>query len=263
MQSNNTRAISSWRAFARQVRAEQEKLLVALDEYPNSILVTGCQRSGGTMLARVITNSNGMARYPFSKDDELDAALILAGRHSPKIKGRYCFQTTYLNERYHEYFEHPAHHIIWSLRNPYSVVYSMVYNWRRFALNELFLQCGYTQMDYRDRIRFQRFGMFGISPLKRAAYAYNGKVSQLFSLKTGYPEDNITVVEYDILVKDKMRMLPALYQRVGLAYAPDYAAPISERSLNKRKRLNDTEKLKVKQICEPVYQNALALVDLR
>jgi Holliday junction resolvasome RuvABC ATP-dependent DNA helicase subunit len=38
-----------------------------------------------------------MVDFSSGEDDELDAALILAGfvEHTPR--GRYCFQTTYLN----------------------------------------------------------------------------------------------------------------------------------------------------------------------
>lgn len=252
----------TWPAFAREVRGTQASLLTRLDDFPDSVLVTGCQRSGGTMLARVITQSEGMVNYWFGKDDELDAALVLSGRVPHQSSGRHCFQTTYLNERYREYLDHPGHRIVWSLRNPQSVVYSMVYNWRRFALNELFLQCGYGQMDYRDRVRFQRFGLFGIAPIRRAAYAYAGKVAQLFYLREHYPADRLTILEYDQLVRDKARLLHALYQRIDLAYRDDYADPISERSLGKKDRLSANERAVVEDIALPVFERALKLVDL-
>lgn len=252
----------TWPAFAREVRGTQASLLTRLDDFPDSVLVTGCQRSGGTMLARVITQSEGMVNYWFGKDDELDAALVLSGRVPHQSSGRHCFQTTYLNERYPEYLDHPGHRIVWSLRNPQSVVYSMVYNWRRFALNELFLQCGYGQMDYRDRVRFQRFGLFGIAPIRRAAYAYAGKVAQLFYLREHYPADRLTILEYDQLVRDKTRLLPALYQRIDLPYRDAYADPISERSLGKKDRLSADERAVVEDLALPVFERALKLVDL-
>lgn len=254
--------ISDWKSFARDVRGTQEYLFERLDNFPESVLVTGCQRSGGTMLARVITNSDGMVNYWFGKDDELDAALVLSGKVEIESHGRYCFQTTYLNERYPEYFEHPSHYIIWSLRNPNSVVYSMVYNWKRFALNELFIQCGFNQMNYQDRIRFQRFGLLGIPPIRRSVYAYNGKIAQVFKLAKCYPEERLTVVEYDNLVREKERLLPILYEGINLAYRPEYAEPISDRSLNKRSRLSKAESQLVEDVCMPVYEEALKLVSL-
>ncbi|MBN1008729.1 hypothetical protein [Amphritea pacifica] len=260
---NNNQKIKSWRDFAWSVRGVQEKILNCLDDYPDSVLVTGCQRSGGTMLARVITNSDGMMNYWFSNDDELDAAQILSGRVEHEPRGRYCFQTTYLNERYSEYFEHQGQRIVWSLRNPHSVVYSMVYNWKRFALNELFLQCGFDQMDYRDRIRFQKFGILGVPPIRRAAYAFNGKISQLFDLKENYPEGQLTVLDYDTLVMNKNTLLPLLYERIDVDYKPEYAEAISERSLNKKNSLKPDEKEIVEYLCMPVYEAALELINLK
>jgi len=254
--------IKSWKSFSRDVRGTQECLLGRLDEFPDSVLVTGCQRSGGTMLSHLITNSAGMVNYWSGGDDELDAALLLSGQTPHEPRGRYCFQTTYLNERLSEYFEHPAHYIIWLLRNPHSVVYSMVYNWKRFALNELFLQCGYVEMDYRDRVRFQRFGILGVPPLRRAAYSYNGKVSQVFKLREGYAKDRLIVLDYDNLIRAKERLLPILYERIHLAYDSGYAESISEYSLNKKDCLRDREKELIDTVCMPIYNAALKLVNL-
>ncbi|MEW5788594.1 MAG: hypothetical protein AB1899_12150 [Pseudomonadota bacterium] len=253
----------TWQAFARRVRGTQEKLLTRLDDYPDSVLVTGCQRSGGTMLARVLTGSEGMVNYWFGDDDELDAALVLAGTVPEPPRGRYCFQTTYLNERYREYFEHPGQRIVWSLRNPHSVVYSMVYNWKDFALNELFLACGYAEMDHVDRIRFQRFGLLGIPRIRRAAYAYNGKVKQVFELRQHYHPDRLTILEYDQLVREKTRLLPELYARIGLAYQDRYADPISERSLKKKDKLKPAESKLLDAVCMPVYEAARAILTLK
>jgi hypothetical protein len=55
--------ITSWRGFAKEVRSKQLKLLVNLENFPNSILVTGCQRSGGTILAQVITHLRNSIWY--------------------------------------------------------------------------------------------------------------------------------------------------------------------------------------------------------
>lgn len=254
---------ASWPAFAREVRGTQDRLLNRLDEFPDSILITGCQRSGGTMLSRVITGSEGMEKFWFSKDEELDAALILSGAVPHTPKGRYCFQTTYLNERWPEYLEHAGKFtMIWSLRNPYSVIYSMVYNWKRFALNELFLACGYAHMDHADRVCFQRFGIFGIAPIRRAAYAFVGKVGQLPELHRLLPEGNLHILEYDRLVRGKNELLPQLYDRIRLAYKPEYGQPISERSLGKKSRLTATEQAVVDRICGETYERALGLVNL-
>jgi hypothetical protein len=251
---------TSWQSFARDVRGKQEKLLVRLSEFEDSILVTGCQRSGGTMLSRVFTNSEGMRNYWFGKDDELDAALILSGKVHHVVQGRYCFQTTYINERWNEYFDHLSRYrMVWCLRNPYSVVYSMVYNWKTFALNELFLSCGFSHMNYEDRVRFQRFGLWRIPKIRRGAYAYAGKVSQLLSLHSRLPSEVLNVVEYDDLVKNKTRLLPLLYNRLSLQFRSSDAESISERSLGKKEKLSNTEKGEVNALCEGIFENARSL----
>lgn len=254
---SNRMAVSPWPGFARQVRGKQEKLLIHLDEFPDSILVSGCQRSGTTMVSRVISNSEGMFNFQISRDDEYDAACILSGRTSHTRQGRYCFQTTYLNERHHEYFEHPDHRIIWVLRNPHSVVYSMVYHWKTFPLNELFLTCGYSWMGHEDRVRFQRHGVRGISRIRQAAYAFNGKVSQVIDIKSNYPAGRLAVLEYDQLVREKDRLFPLLYNFVNLPYKPEYIANVSTQSLGKKNSLDPEEMKIVDDICMPVYEAAL------
>ena len=61
--------------------------------------------------------------------------------HEPR--GRYCFQTTYMYDRLEQYqlFASDSK-VVWLLRNPYSVVWSMLHNWKRSALAELFAGCG-------------------------------------------------------------------------------------------------------------------------
>jgi hypothetical protein len=255
---------TNWQSFARDVRGTQGKLLVRLSEFQDSILVTGCQRSGGTMLSRVFTNSEGMTNYWFGKDDELDAALILSGRVPHVIHGRYCFQTTYLNERYDEYFDHlQAYRMIWCLRNPHSVVYSMVHNWKNFALNELFLTCGYGFMNYEDRVRFQRFGLWGIPRIRRGAYAYAGKVSQLFALQAAIPQGILNVVEYDDLVMNKAIVLPRLHERLSVKFRTGDADSISERSLGKREKLSSDERKVVDIQCADIFERARLLSNVR
>lgn len=156
----NSKTINTWRKFSRCVKFRQDKLLLRLDDFPNSILIAGCQRSGTTMLARIITQSEGMVNYWFGPDDELDAALILSGHEAHQPRGRYCFQTTYLNERYPEYFEHENFRMVWILRNPHSVVHSMLHNWKDFALNNLFSSCAAQLVEERYRRRHEILGIW-------------------------------------------------------------------------------------------------------
>lgn len=255
--------IKTWKKFGREVRSRGCHLFSRLDDFPNSVLVTGCQRSGTTMLSRIITQSSGMVNYQFGSDDELDAALILSGvvEHTPK--GRYCFQTTYLNECFKEYFEHKNNFkVVWVLRNPFSVVHSMLHNWKNFALNELFAACGADLLDNKDRQRFKRLGVWGVSRLNRACLAYCGKISQLFELKTSLRSDKLIVLEYERLVRNKEKLLPKLYKFIDLSYCPNYADMIHSKSLSMHSFLSKKEHLKVEESCSSIYHKAKKLVTL-
>lgn len=257
-------AIQSWEQFARDVRSGGCSLLRRLPDFPDAILVTGCQRSGTTILSRVITRSAGMANFWFGRDDELDAALILSGAVPHSLPGRHCFQTTYLNECYGEYREAVAEQkVIWVLRNPRSVVHSFINNWGRFAFNELFRDCGTTALSSRDRKRYDVTGRWGMSRLVRACYSFNAKVSQLFTLKEHLSEDQLLVVEYDDLVGSKTRVLPEIYGFIDLPYDESYADLIHGRSVGKSVKLGDKQRRLVDELCGPVYTRAAKLVSIR
>lgn len=250
--------IETWPQFVKHIRSQKMELLQRLDQFPHSILVTGCQRSGTTALARLITQSAGMTNYWFGQDDELDAALILCGAVEHAPHGRYCFQTTYVNDSLPEYFEHHnGHKIIWVLRNPYSVVYSMLHNWKRHALNQLFVQCGLSALSSNDLRRYQRWGTFGFGRLKKACYAYVGKTNHFFALKNGILPDNFLAVEYDAMVQNKEAILPEIYKFIGLDYREEYSARIVARSVNKSDQLSQKDKEVIKGICWPVYEESL------
>jgi len=202
-----------------------------------------------------------MVNYWFGPDDELDAALILSGVVEAGAPGRYCFQTTYLNECVTEYYQHSGSwKLIWVHRNPHSVVYSMIHNWSRFALNELFRGCGAQYLSGREKRRFDRYGIWGLSRLKRACYSYNGKVSQLFELVQKLPEGRMMILDYEELVKSKESVLPRIYQHIGLTYRPEYAEKIHSRSLSKASRLSQREETMINELCLPVDQRVRALL---
>lgn len=258
----NNNAIKTWPKFAKSVRSQQDKLLSRLEDFPDSILIAGCQRSGTTMLARILTESEGMVNYWFGPDDELDAALILSGNVEHEPRGRYCFQTTYLNECYPEYFEHNNFRMVWVLRNPHSVVYSMLHNWRRFALNELFDSCAAQLLDDRYKRRFEMFGHWGVPRLLRACYAYNAKTSQIGLLRAQLDESRLQVVDYDELVKNKARILPRIYEFLDLPYKNEYEQAIKVSSLTKSSKAGSREQDAVTRLCMPVYTKQLEFITL-
>lgn len=258
----NNKTIKTWPEFARHVRNKQDDLLSRLEDFPDSILIAGCQRSGTTMLAQIITQSEGMVNYWFGPDDELDAALILSGNVKHEPRGRYCFQTTYLNERYPEYFEHKNFRMVWMVRNPHSVVYSMLHNWPRFALNELFSSCATQLLDERYKRRFEMFGRWGVPRLLRACYAYNAKNSQIRQLRVHLDETRLQVVDYDDLVKNKAYILPRIYEFLGRPYKSEYEQAIKTSSLTKSSRASKHEQQAVERLCMPVYKQLHEFITL-
>jgi Sulfotransferase domain len=244
------------------VRSDQEGAIFWPGWTNFRILVTGCQRSGTTMLSRIITQCEGMVSYRFGRNDELDAALILSGfvPHTPQ--GRYCFQTTYLNESVSEYYDYVnGHKIIWVLRNPFSVIHSMLHNWRNFALNELFEVCGVHLLNEKEKRFYKWFGVWGISRLKRACLSYNGKISQVFELTKRLKQDTIITIEYDSLVSKKNDILPLIYRFIGLRYESKYAEMIHSKSLTKSNLLSTREHALIERMCIPIYREAKRLVN--
>lgn len=249
--------ITNWEEFDEKVRSKGHPLLKRLDEFPDSVLVTGCQRSGTTMLSRVITQSDGMVNYWFGPDDELDAALILSGYVAHPPAGRYCFQTTYINRRYHEYYVHTnGHKILFVLRNPFSVVHSVLYNWRDTALERFFRFNGISHLTGVDKWLYKSFGARSISKLRQACWGYKGKVLQLFELKQHLNAEQLMVVDYDDLVMHKAEILPIIYSFCDLDYKIEYADRIHSKSISKVTRLSTQESKVIKSLCEPIYQNA-------
>ncbi len=249
--------ITDWKTFSKRIRSSNRKLLHRLDDFPNSILVTGCQRSGTTLLSRILVQSKGTVNYWFSPDDELDAALILSGYVNHIPHGRYCFQITYLNERYHEILDHKdGHKLLWVLRNPWSVVYSMLHNWNGAALDELFLSCGAPVLHGIDDLLFRAVGIRGILRLRRACWAYNGKILQLLKLSESLSQNELLVVDYDQLVTEPNRMLPNIYNFLSLDYEPEYSAPIHSKSIEKKNAFSSREAATISAICNQTFTRA-------
>jgi hypothetical protein len=252
------RPIRSWAAFHSIVKQPDRPLLAKLDDYPAPILVAGCQRSGTTALARLLKRAEGVVDHAFGHDDELDGALLLAGHAARALDGRQCFQTTYLNDRYPEYFEHDNYRLIWMLREPRSVVYSMLNNWKRGALNRLFDACGAEVLARTPEQPTFGSAWLGPSRLAKACASYVAKTAQTSALVERLG-DRMAVIDYDELVAHKHTMLPKLCAFVGLPYGAHLADALHDRSVNKRNRLGDRDAQYVDRFCLAVYARARAL----
>lgn len=251
--------ITNWQQF-RQLTSKNRQLLKKLDQFPDSVLVAGCQRSGTTMLSRIITESEGMKNYWFGTDDELAAALILSGLVKHEPQGRYCFQTTYLDDHYYEYLYYKgSFKLVWVLRNPFSVVYSLVYNWRKGALENTFKHCGAQLLSQSQKWKYHLFGSTVISRVLQASLLYVCKVNQLFELSAYLGRESILVIDYDDLVLNRENMLRQIFEFINERFRPDYALKIHQNSLQKFDRLTETERSTIRTLSEPRYMEARRL----
>lgn len=253
--------ITTWQQFRETVGCRGCNLLNRLDDFPNSVLVTGCQRSGTTMLARIIHQSDGMVDYWTGPDDELDAALILSGYRPHEPRGRYCFQTTYVDECYHEYLHHSrGQRIIWVVRNPFSTIYSLLYNWRSGAVERTFRCCCAASLPWFSRLQYQLLGTRAIPRVVQACSIYNEKMSQLRYLSTRLKADQLLVVDYDELVAHKAELLPRIYEFIELAFREAYLAHIHSESIDKARALTRREREYIERKSQPLYARAKQLV---
>ncbi len=255
--------IQNWQQFTAQIRETDCKLLKTLDQFQQAVLVTGCQRSGTTMLARIIFQSEGMVNYWQGRDDELDAALILAGRKPAPASGRYCFQTTYVDEHYVEYYQHSGEYkIIWMLRNPFSVVYSLLYNWAPRSLDGTFKACAAGEIKGFDSALYHYFGIKAVSRVHKACDVYVAKTRQLIELFGVFGGEKMLVVDYDDLVLNKESVLPEIYEFIDLPYNPVYHTKIHQDSIQKKSRLTQHEIRIISHMAQSIYETALLLKNI-
>lgn len=256
--------VGHWKMFSKNIRLNGCHLLKNINHFPDAILVAGVQRSGTTALTRAIVQSSEIEEFQVNRDDELDAALILSGYVDYRNSKRHCFQTTYLNECYEEYISSNTNFkLVWVVRNPLSVVRSMVYNWKRFALNELFNACGKQALKENRLGFFDYYGYLGNGVLKKACYAYNGKADQLLFLQKKLPMNKLVMVDYDKLIENPDCELLRLFNAIGLDYKNEYSDMIRPQKTVKYKsrKLSKTQASIVNNICTPTYNKIIRLIN--
>ena len=251
----------TWQHFHRRLRSTGRPLLKALPRYPTSVLVAGCQRSGTTMLTRVIARSKGFQRFQFTRDDELDAALILAGEVDVPQSRRYCFQSTYLNECYPEYRTlRPDQRLIWVLRNPYSVVNSMLFNWRRFALRELYAAVGTGCPRPLNSLETWVGWLQGPSRAEMACAAYSGKTAQILAIREFVRPSQLMVVEYDELVQTPDEWFRRIFAFIGEPFDVRCIDGVRVESVRKADTMSPGLKRLIDEVAMPTYRKCVSLV---
>lgn len=251
-----------WRWFALSVRSRGCNLLDAANRFDRPIFVSGCQRSGTTILRSLIALSPDIAGSHQGRDEELAGAYVLCGKRPPREPGRYCFQTTYLNECYREYKTlRSDFRLVWVLRGPHPVVYSMVYNWARYPLNELFRACGVGCLEEAERREFERRGLSAITPVERACYAYVGKCRQLLELENCLSKSRLALVAYDEVLQNPQDAMVSLSQFLGVAPPNDSAYGLIDGGMTRRApNLTTAERGTIDRICGGVFADCSALL---
>ena len=201
-----------------------------------------------------------MPDFRLTRDDELDAALILSGAATSDWSGRHCFQTTYLNDRVSEYEQHDNYRLVWLLRNPQSVVQSMLNNWKYGALVRLFNRCGANELSGRDRKKFDRFGSLAFSRLTMACLSYNAKTAQTTQISNALGPDRLFIADYDDLVDKPDVYMPALFEFCDVEYDAKYSGVLKRSSISRKKVLSDRAINQIENLCAPVYLAARQMI---
>ena len=251
----------SWARFHSGPRQWQSKaLLAAADRYRRSIYVAGCQRSGTTMVTRIIAGADGFRPLALTRDDELDAALALCGLIDLPNGSRYALQTTYLNEMYREYAQAPGDaRLIWMIRNPYSVVFSMLHHWRRAALDRL-----YSGLSTLSPPPARKSGVLGVllgtARIEKACSAYALKTGQVREIRSWLPASRLMVVDYDDLIRDPTTWLRAIFEFAETPFRDSYVHAIRSDRRHLGDRLSGRAQALVKELALPVYEECRSLI---
>lgn len=241
-------AIASWLDFYEALA--DEPLLGELDRYPKALLISGCDWSAATAVTRLFKRIPTFADSSWGYDDELDGALLLAGWRPRSAGGRHCFQTTYVRERYREYFEHEGFRLVWIVREPRAAVRSLL-----------------TSRDHTLPARAvlglsgKSAGGQGISRLEKACAAYVASMGQTLEIKERLGS-RVAIVDYDELAADRDRLLPALCRFASVGCDASVLRHLHGKSVRKSTLL-PWEQAIVDEVALPAYRRARSAATLR
>jgi hypothetical protein len=239
--------IGSWADFYSVVG--DGPFLANLDNYPDALLIAGCDWSATTAITRLFKRLPTFADSSWGHDDELDGALLLAGRRERGATGRNCFQTTYVRDRYREYFAHDDFKLVWIVREPRAAVRSLLASRERALPPRNTL--GLSGKSARGQ---------GASRLEKACAAYLASVRQTAELKERLGE-RVAVVDYDELAADRNRLLPALCRFASVGCDAHVLRHLHGKSVRKGS-LASFEAAIVDQLALPAYRRARAAATL-
>jgi hypothetical protein len=115
-------------------------------------------------------------------------------------------------------------------RRPEAVVRSMLFHWRRGALNRLFRACGRHALDEKGAKRFERFGTHGFRRAEMACLSYNVKTAQIHEIAAELGRERLYILDYDDLINRSDSLLPDIFSFLSVSY--------DERFLNRLRKQN-------------------------
>jgi hypothetical protein len=209
-----------WSTFEREFREPGKRLLKGLSQFKRCVLVSGCQRSGTTLLTKVLSSGQTFTR-------EHQASLILAGALPYKGNSK-CpvLQSTYVNEAWNEYLEHDNFKLVWVIRDPFRTIYSMMFNWNLDSIHRFLRYSGYRKDEGNI--------------LESCCTIYNIKAMQLMHLKRELG-DRVIPVRYESVVNNKEVIVPKLYEKTGLKFNKGALNIVRNKHANRWKSLDDIE----------------------
>jgi len=214
------------------------------------------------LLGKVLAGAEGFGHFEFAQFPELSAALILSGTIEGELAARAVFQTTYLDDRWREYEGIQVdQRIIWVLRNPESVITSMLYNWPEFAVNATVRRCGWEELSLGQRRRMMWLGAWSVPRIERACAIYREKLAQLSQLQQSMPAERLLAIDYDQLVTDPERSIGRVAVFLGTAPGHFDVSSIRQSSQRKAERLSDSQRSIIEDRCGELYRGRLADAD--
>ena len=220
-----------------------QPLLGQLDDFSDALLIAGCDWSATTAITRLFKRLPCFVDASWGHDDELDGALLLAGLRNRRSEGRHCFQTTYVRDGYHEYFEHYDYRLVWIVREPRAAVRSLLCDRQKTLPRR-------TELGLPGKSDAGH----AASRLERACAAYVSSIVQTLELKAHLGQ-RMAVVDYDELAADRERLLPALCQFASVGCEPRLLRHLHGKSVRKG-ALASWEAGIVDQLALPGYRRA-------
>jgi hypothetical protein len=213
LESDAQAEITSWEQF--HLATAQRPLLARLDDYGDALLIAGCDRSAATAVTRLFKRLSCFADSGYGHDDELDGALLLAGLRGREHPGRHCFQTSYVDRRFEEYFDHSGYRLIWIVREPRAAVCSLLGDRQKKP----------------GRSAASTLGQ-GASRLEKACAAYIAAIEQTLELEERLGA-RVAIVDYDALAADRARLVPALCRFASVDCSAELLGHLHGKSVRK------------------------------